>query len=173
MGIRPIDLEFFNKEGRNVHESIVAASKRARQINEDLKIEFNQRVEILTVKPESETEENDVNPDQLKISLEFEKREKPTDVALRELIDGKLEWEYKEREVAPAVQEEEEEQEEELGPDLQVFTTRGQALLLSRQAEAAVTGGRPACPNCGEPIDDFGHFCLPASVRWKSDDRWQ
>ncbi len=113
MGIRPIDLEFFNKEGRNVHESIVAASKRARQINEDLKIEFNQRVEILTVKPESETEENDVNPDQLKISLEFEKREKPTDVALRELIDGKLEWEYKEREVAPAVQEEEEEQEEE------------------------------------------------------------
>lgn len=113
MAIKPIDLEFFNQKGKNVHESIVAASKRARQINEDIKIEFNQRVEILTVKPESETEENDVNPDQLKVSLEFEKREKPTDVALRELIDGKLHWEYKERPEAPVVQAVEEEAEEE------------------------------------------------------------
>jgi hypothetical protein len=32
--------------------------------------------------------------------------------------------------------------------------------LLGRQAEAAVAAGRPLCPNCGEPMDDFGHFCL-------------
>ena len=38
MPIKPIDLEFFNKEGKNVHEAIVAASKRARQINEETKI---------------------------------------------------------------------------------------------------------------------------------------
>jgi len=43
---------------------------------------------------------------------------------------------------------------------VQVFTTRGQAFLLGRQAEAAVAAGRPLCPNCGEPMDDFGHFCL-------------
>ncbi len=43
---------------------------------------------------------------------------------------------------------------------VQVFTTRGQALLLSRQAQEAVAAGRPLCPRCGEPIDDFGHFCL-------------
>ena len=59
--------------------------------------------------------------------------------------------------------------DEEQIADLQVFTTRGQALLLSQQAERAVTGGRPACPNCGEPMDDFGHFCLPQSARWKYD----
>ena len=46
MGIKPINLGYFNEEGKNVHESIVAASKRARQLNEDLKIEFNQRIEI-------------------------------------------------------------------------------------------------------------------------------
>lgn len=73
--------------------------------------------------------------------------------------------------------EEPEEAEEELddeGPDLQVFTTRGQALLLGQQAERAVSGGRPACPNCGEAMDDFGHFCLPESARWKSNsDYWQ
>jgi hypothetical protein len=55
--------------------------------------------------------------------------------------------------------------------DLQLFATRGQALLLSQQAELVITGGRPACPNCGQPMDDFGHFCLPPATRtrWNSD----
>jgi len=51
--------------------------------------------------------------------------------------------------------------------ELHVYTTRGQALLLSQQAENIVVAGRPLCPNCGEPIDDFGHFCLPVSTRGK------
>jgi uncharacterized repeat protein (TIGR03847 family) len=51
------------------------------------------------------------------------------------------------------------------GAELPVYTTRGQALLLARQAEMVVSAGRPLCPTCGEPIDDFGHFCLPASSR--------
>ncbi len=109
MAIKPIDLEFFNQQGKNVHECIVAASKRARQINEDLKIEFNQRVEMFAIKTESETEENDVNPDQLKVSLEFEKRPKPTDVALDELMHSHLHWEYKEPEELPPPKEEESE----------------------------------------------------------------
>lgn len=104
MALKPIDLEFFNREGKNVHESIVAASKRARQINEEIKIEFNQRIELFAVKTDVENEENDVNPDQLKVSLEFEKRPKPADVALDELMHDKLAWRYKEKEeqVLPA-----------------------------------------------------------------------
>lgn len=112
MPIKTIDLEFFNEQGRNVHESIVAASKRARQINEDIKIEFNQRVEMFATKTESESEENDVNPDQLKVSLEFEKRPKPTDLALEELMSSKLAWHYKEKEeVAPTKEEDDGEEE--------------------------------------------------------------
>jgi DNA-directed RNA polymerase subunit K/omega len=107
MALKPIDLEFFNREGKNVHESIVAASKRARQINEEVKIEFNQRIELITTKTESETEENDVNPDQLRISLEFEKRPKPTDVALDELLSTRLTWKYREKEVVVPLKEEE------------------------------------------------------------------
>ncbi|MEW6511274.1 MAG: DNA-directed RNA polymerase subunit omega [Bacteroidota bacterium] len=113
MAIKPIDLEYFNQEGKNVHESIVAASKRARQINDDLKIEFNQRIELFAVKTETEGEENDVNPDQLKVSLEFEKRPKPTDVALEELLAGKLTWHFEEKEVPPPSKEEEEPETEE------------------------------------------------------------
>src|SRR5512139_2396542 len=107
MPLKPIDLEFFNREDKNVHESIVAASKRARQVNEDIKIEFNQRVELIATKTETESEENDVNPDQLRIAMEFEKRAKPTDVALDELLEGDLKWRYREHE-EPEVKIEEE-----------------------------------------------------------------
>jgi uncharacterized repeat protein (TIGR03847 family) len=50
-------------------------------------------------------------------------------------------------------------------PELHIYTTRGQALLLGQRAEVVVTAGRPTCPCCGEPIDDFGHFCLPVEAR--------
>ena len=112
MPIKPIDLEFFNKTGKNVHECIVAASKRARQLNDEVKIEFNQRVEMITTRTETEGEETDVNPDQLKVSLEFEKRPKPTDFALDELMSGKLEWRYREHE-EPVVEKDEEREEAE------------------------------------------------------------
>ena len=112
MTIKPMDLEQFSNMANSVHEAIVVASKRARQINEEMKIEFNQRVEMFTTKTETETEETDINPDQLKVSLEFEKRPKPTDIALDELMDGETEWRYKEREeVAPAKPEDEEDEE--------------------------------------------------------------
>jgi uncharacterized repeat protein (TIGR03847 family) len=65
----------------------------------------------------------------------------------------------------------EDEESEEEAYDLQIYATRGQALLLSQQAETVIAAGRPPCPRCGEPLDDFGHFCLPplATRRWNSD----
>jgi DNA-directed RNA polymerase subunit K/omega len=117
MPIKPIDIEAFSDRARNVHEAIVATAKRARQVNEEVKIEFAQRIELFAPKTETpESEESDVNPDQLKVSLEFEKRAKPTDVALDELMDGKITWRYKERE-EPIVAKEEEAAEEDSGEE--------------------------------------------------------
>ena len=50
--------------------------------------------------------------------------------------------------------------------ELHIYTTRGQALLLSQQAEEVIAAGRPFCPHCGEPMDDFGHFCVPRAPQY-------
>lgn len=99
MSVKPVNIEEFSMAATDVYEAIVIASKRARQIHQDLKIELNQQIETLnqlTNTPETE-EETDVaaNPDQLKISLEFEKRAKPTDTATQEVIAKKVKYRYK------------------------------------------------------------------------------
>jgi DNA-directed RNA polymerase subunit K/omega len=112
--VKPVEIEEFSQAATDVYEAIVIASKRARQIHQDIKIELNQRIETLnqlTNTPETE-EETDItaNPDQLKISLEFEKRPKPTDVATQEVIAKKVKYRYKETE-QPEVKPEEPEAE--------------------------------------------------------------
>ena len=47
MAIKPIDIEHLSGKAENVYEAIVVLLKRARQINEEMKIEFNQRIEML------------------------------------------------------------------------------------------------------------------------------
>jgi uncharacterized repeat protein (TIGR03847 family) len=47
------------------------------------------------------------------------------------------------------------------GPDLlRVRIDVAHARRFVRRAEALLSGGRPACPFCGEPLDPQGHFCL-------------
>ncbi len=46
------------------------------------------------------------------------------------------------------------------GPDLlRVRIGPAEARTFVRRAEALVSGGRPACPFCGQPLDPQGHFC--------------
>ncbi len=98
MTVRPIELKLLEGKAEDIYEAIVVISKRARQINEELKIEFNQRLEQISVSPEATEEETDTNPDQVKISVEFEKRPKPTAIALDEMVKGKTRSWYKEPE---------------------------------------------------------------------------
>ena len=102
MPLKPVDMEKFISNVTNIYEAIAIASKRARQVHDSIKIELRQRIETLnqlSTTTEAEDEmETAVNPDQLKISLEFEKRPKSTDVALDDLTQENIEWRYKEPE---------------------------------------------------------------------------
>ncbi len=96
MAIETKDLEKLESSTANLYESIVVASKRARQLNDQQKMELAQRLEPIIAK---ETEDDTImNQDKLNISLEFEKREKPTLNAVDELIEGKLNFRFKEQE---------------------------------------------------------------------------
>ncbi len=95
MEINPIDLREIDKQAGNVYEGIIVASKRARLINAENKIEFNA---LLSTIPESTTddESEDIdNPAQLKIALEMEQRKKPHLQALNEFLEGKIDFEFK------------------------------------------------------------------------------
>ena len=99
MAIKSLEIRTLESKAANVYEAIVVLSKRARQLNEETKIEFNQRIETIAAIPamtNGDEEEVDANPDQLKISLEFEKRPKATEEAIDELMSDKLEFHYKE-----------------------------------------------------------------------------
>jgi len=104
MPVKPTNIEVLAGRADNIYEAIVVMSKRARQINEELKIEFNQRVELLQAKqidPEEEADQPQTNPDQILIAKEFEHRAKPTETALNEMLDEKLSARYKEDEPLP------------------------------------------------------------------------
>jgi DNA-directed RNA polymerase subunit K/omega len=97
MGIQTIDLRKLDERTNNIYEAVVVAAKRARQLNNDNRLEFNQLLSTIIPTVEDEFEERG-NPEQEKISLQFEKREKPHLQALNELIDKELEYRYKDAE---------------------------------------------------------------------------
>ena len=97
MAIKPINLKELETKTDNLYEAVVVAGKRARQINEDNRLEFNQLVSTMIPVVEDDFEERG-NPDQEKISLQFEKREKPHLQALGELLEDEFEFRYRDAE---------------------------------------------------------------------------
>jgi DNA-directed RNA polymerase subunit K/omega len=97
MEINPVDLRELEVKTANIYEAIIVASKRARQINDEIKIEFNAMMSTIPTSGTDDETENIDNPAQLRISLDFEKREKPHLQALNELLDGQVDFEYRNR----------------------------------------------------------------------------
>jgi len=96
MGITPIDLRSIDDKANNIYEAIIVSAMRARQINDENKIEFNA---LLSTIPEAvgDDESEDIdNPAQLKISQDMEKRDKPHVQALKELLNDDIDYKYKE-----------------------------------------------------------------------------
>ncbi|RPI15966.1 MAG: DNA-directed RNA polymerase subunit omega [Ignavibacteriae bacterium] len=90
MPIKPIEIEELESKAGNIYEAIVVSAKRARQINDEQKIEYNQRLQPLLEKEDDD--ENVVSKDKMNISLDFEKRSKPTDRGIDELLNDEIEF---------------------------------------------------------------------------------
>lgn len=97
MEAHPIDLKTVDSRTKNLYEAVIVAARRARQINDDNRLEYNTIVNTIVPGPEDEFDER-ANPELLKIAQEFEKRDKPHQIALQELIDEGIEYRYKDEE---------------------------------------------------------------------------
>jgi DNA-directed RNA polymerase subunit K/omega len=96
MSLKTIDIEKFEKNCENLYEAVAVASKRSRQVNDEIKIEINQRLEpILANVTEDETI---MNQDKLNISQEFEKKSKPSIQAINEMLNDELTFRYRDSE---------------------------------------------------------------------------
>lgn len=94
MPIRPVDLKMVTGEASSLYEAIVIMSKRARQINDELKENFERRVAEIAADVDDDQEMIN-NPDQLIISKEFERLPKPTFIAIDEMLDSEIEFRYR------------------------------------------------------------------------------
>lgn len=101
MAVRPLEIIKLTEQAENIYEAIVVMSKRARQINEEMKIEFNQRIEMIPpklVEEETEPDQPVTNPDQILIAREFEARPKPTEMAVDDVMGSNISFRYKQPE---------------------------------------------------------------------------
>lgn len=94
MAVQPLDLKKIKSNASNLYEAVIVASRKARIINDELKLEFNTLLSTIHGGDDDQYEDKE-NPEQLKLSLEFDKREKPHIKAIKELIDGKVKFRYK------------------------------------------------------------------------------
>lgn len=85
--VNPVVVRMKESSKGSIYQSIVAMGFRARQINDFIKLELQERMADITPTPDdSET----VNFDQLSISKEFDKYPKPTFIAMKEIYEERL-----------------------------------------------------------------------------------
>ncbi len=92
--IKPLNLNAIKEKIPNLYEAVIVASRRARKINDENKTEFNAILGTLNSGHDDDFEDRE-NPEQLKLSLEFEKREKPHIKSINELMNNGIEYRYK------------------------------------------------------------------------------
>jgi|SRR5579883_199204 len=99
VSVTPVDLELMATNGESLYQSIAITARRARQINDEIKQEYQARISTLVpVELDEDDEYEAPNFDQLKISLEIDKLGKPTLEALSEFTESKLEYRFRENE---------------------------------------------------------------------------
>ena len=90
----------------NIYKTLVIISKRARQLNVQLKEELNAKLEEFAVTPDTIEEINE-NKEQIEISKFYEKLPNPTVIATHEFLENQLDFRDLNAPVEVEVKEEE------------------------------------------------------------------
>ncbi|MGC8773848.1 MAG: hypothetical protein ACP5R6_01115 [Chlorobaculum sp.] len=95
MSVKPVDLNKLRSTHENLYETVVAISKKAREIHEEERAELEERLlpyKEMIRNPASESESEKVFPEQIAISVEFECREKPSQQAVAQYFDHQYDY---------------------------------------------------------------------------------
>lgn len=90
MAIKTLDTTKLAEETGNLYETVVVLSKRARQVSSARREDLSRRLSAFDELSLDPAEEIRSNEDQLRISVDFEKMEKPAEVAIGELTEDQL-----------------------------------------------------------------------------------
>lgn len=85
MAIKTLDADGLARRTGNIYETVAILSKRARQIASNVKAELDEKLAYYEgFGPEME--DTRMNEEQTRISLDYERRPKPTEVAVDEML---------------------------------------------------------------------------------------
>ena len=95
--LRARDIQSLAGTTGNIYEAISVIAKRARRLNVDIKHELHGKLDEFAIVTDR-IEEIQENKEQIEISKFYEKLPNPTIIATEEYLEGKLEYDYKNRE---------------------------------------------------------------------------
>ncbi len=87
MAIKSIDMDAIAAFTGNIYESVTVLSKRSRQVATQEKAELDEKLAYFEGF-EQELEDPRFQEEQARVSLEYEVRAEPSEVAIHELLDG-------------------------------------------------------------------------------------
>ncbi len=90
MAIKTVNTAELAQKIGNLYEATVILSKRARQISTHTKAELDTKLSYFEDFGLEPTDELRPNDDQLRISLEYERRAKPTETAIEEMLKEEI-----------------------------------------------------------------------------------
>lgn len=106
MSVKPVDLSLLRKAHANLYETVVAISKKAKQIHDEERSELEEKLlpyKEMIRNPASESESDKVFPEQIAISLEFESREKASHRSVKQFLEGAYDYTFEQSAETKAV----------------------------------------------------------------------
>ncbi len=88
MAVKAFPLSGLNNKIKNVYEAVMISARRARQINEE------QMIVIRNILGPEENDSEEIRPIEREEYKDIEKLAKPVALALKELTDNQIEYDY-------------------------------------------------------------------------------
>ena len=89
MAIKTVDVSRLAAESGGIYEAVAILAKRARQVSSKMKSELDEKLSYFEgFGPEME--DSRMADEQVRTSLDFERRNKPTEVAIDEMMDHEI-----------------------------------------------------------------------------------